>query len=65
MLVDIAIKHKCANIVLMNQTHRENHAKEDNKNGEPFVLRNWSYYGLKEKIEYKCKIAGIKLKEEK
>jgi len=65
MLVDIAIKHKCANIVLMNQTHRENYAKEDNKNGEPFVLRNWSYYGLKEKIEYKCKIAGIKLKEEK
>ena len=61
LLVDLAIKHKCGKIVLMHQTPREEEAKEDNKNGNPFVLRNWSYYGFKEKITYKCKMAGIKL----
>lgn len=65
MLVDLAVKHKCGRIVLMRETHREEEAKADNANGEPFVLRNWSYYGLKEKISYKCKMVGIKLEEEK
>lgn len=65
ILVDLAVKHECSEIVLMRQTHREDIAKEDNQNGEPFVLRNWSYYGLKEKINYKCKMVGITLKEEK
>ena len=65
MLVDLAIKHKCGNIVLLNQKPREDKAKEDNQNGEPFVLRNWSYYGLKEKISYKCKMCGITLKQDK
>ena len=61
LLVDLAIKHKCSKIILLHQTEREEKAKEDNKNGEPFVLRNWSYYGLKDKIAYKCKMVGIKL----
>lgn len=65
MLVDLAVKHKCGIIVLMGQEHREVEAKEGNQNGEPFVLRNWSYYGLKEKIAYKCKMNGITLKVEK
>ena len=65
MLVDLAIKHGCGWIHLMNQKPREDKAKEDNQNGEPFVLRNWSYYGLKEKIAYKCKMAGIKLTQDK
>ena len=65
MLVDLAVKHGCGTIVLLNQKPREDKAKEDNMNGEPFVLRNWSYYGLKEKIAYKCKMYGIKLEEEK
>ena len=65
MLVDLAVKHKCGRLVLMSQTHREEDAKEDNQNGEPFVLRNWSYFGFKEKIAYKCKKVGIKLEEEK
>lgn len=65
MLVDLAIKHKCQEIVLMKQVNREDKAKEDNQNGEPFVLRNWSYYGLKEKIEYKSKMVGVKLTIEK
>lgn len=65
MLVDLAVKHGCSEIVLMRQKHREDEAKEDNQNSEPFVLRNWTYYGLKEKIAYKCKMYGITLKEEK
>lgn len=68
-LVDLAIKHKCSEIVLMSQKKREEIAKNDNaveekNNHEEFVLRNWSYYGLKEKISYKCKMVGIKLVEE-
>lgn len=64
MLVDLAVKHGCGTIMLMNQKAREDKAKEDNQNGEPFVLRNWSYFGLKEKIGYKCKRVGVVMKEE-
>ena len=64
-LVDLAVKHGCEEIILMRQLHREEKAKEENQNGEPFVLRNWTYYGLKKKIGYKCKMAGVKLTEEK
>ncbi len=59
MLVDLAIKNECSEIVLMKQKEREEMAKEDNQNGKPFVLRNWSYYGLKDKISYKAKMVGI------
>ena len=62
-LVDLAVKHECEEIHLLNQTHREDKAKEDNEDGKPFVLRNWSYFGLKEKIGYKAKMAGIKVTE--
>lgn len=65
MLIDLAVKHKCSEVILMNQIGREEKAKEENKEGKPFVLRNWSYYGLKEKIEYKAKRYGIKLTIEK
>lgn len=66
MLVDAAVKHNCDEIVLMNQTHREDETKADNAKDnktdhEEFVLRNWSYYSLKTKIEYKAKQYGIKL----
>ena len=65
MLVDLAVKHGCGIIALLNQKPREDKAKEDNQNGEPFVLRNWSYYGLKEKISYKAKMVGIKVVQDK
>ena len=65
MLVDLAVKHGCGKIMLLNQKPREDKAKEDNQNGEPFVLRNWSYYGFKEKIAYKCKMVGIKIGQDK
>jgi transposase len=61
LLVDMAIKHECSEIVLMKQKEREVKAKEDNAEEKPFVLRNWSYYGLKDKIQYKSKMYGIKL----
>ena len=64
MLVDLAVKHGCGRLVLMRQAEREDAAKEGNKQGDPFVLRNWSYYGLKEKVQYKCKMVGIKMEEE-
>lgn len=63
MLVDYAVANRCSEIVLLNQISREEKAKEDNQKGEPFVLRNWSYYGLKERINYKAKMFGIKVKE--
>ncbi|MBR5728593.1 MAG: hypothetical protein IKX61_00060 [Prevotella sp.] len=64
LLVDLAVKHNCGTIVLLIQKPPEDKAKEENMNDEPFVLRNWSYYGLKEKIAYKCKMVGISLKED-
>ena len=65
LLVDLAVKHSCGKIVLMNQTHREDDAKSENAEGDNFVLRNWTYYGLKEKIAYKCKMYGIKIEVQK
>lgn len=60
MLVDMAVKHRCSEIRLWEQEEREAEAKD----AEPLVLRNWSYYGLKEKIAYKAKMFGIKLTQE-
>ena len=65
MLIDLCIKHKCGRLVLMNQTHREDSAKEQNADGDNLVLRNWTYFGLKEKIAYKAKLNGISIEVEK
>ena len=64
MLVDLAIKYKCSTIVLMKQREREEEAKEDNAKSDNFVLRNWTYFGLKTKIEYKAKMYGINIEVE-
>ena len=61
MLVNAAIKHKCATICLMKHQEREEKAKDQNAEGDNLVLRNWTYFGLKTKIEYKSGIAGIKV----
>lgn len=61
ILVDKAVRNRCGTIVLVNQTPREEYAKEANQKGEPFLLRNWSYYGLKSLITYKAKMYGIKI----
>lgn len=54
LLVDAAIKHHCGKITLVNQSKKEQEAKQDE-----FILRNWSYYGMKDKITYKAKLHGI------
>jgi len=58
-LVDHCVKHHAGTLVLVQQQEKEAVAKED-----PFLLRNWSYYQLKEKIKYKAEMAGIMLVEE-
>lgn len=56
-LVDYAIKMKAARIILKDQEEKEKEAKEDVE----FLLRNWSYYGMKEKIKYKAAKYGIEV----
>lgn len=53
-LIDLCIKHQAGTLLLVNQEQKEELAKEDE-----FLLRNWSYYGLKEKIAYKASKSGI------
>lgn len=60
-LVNAAISNGCGTIYLVNQPEREKKAKEDNQKGEPLVLRNWSYFSLKQKIQYKAEMVGIKM----
>ncbi len=53
-LVDYAIKHKCGVIHLCKD--EEQSSKDKNTD---YLLRNWSYHGLREMIGYKCRKAGI------
>jgi len=56
MLIDFCIKHGAATLLLLNQEEKEEMAKEDH-----YLLHNWSYYSLKEKISYKAALAGIQV----
>ena len=55
-LIELCLKHGAGTIVLSSQTAKEEQAKE-----HAFVLRNWSYGNLKQKIQYKAACAGISL----
>ena len=55
-LIDFCVKHRAATLLLVNQQAKEEIAKDDE-----FLLKNWSYYSLKEKITYKAEKAGIQL----
>lgn len=55
-LIDACIKSQAGTLLLVNQSNKEEVAKEDE-----FILRNWSYFGLTEKIKYKAEMAGINL----
>ncbi len=57
ILVDFAINNRCKYIELVNQAQKESDAKKS-----AFLLRNWSYYGLKKCIEYKAKAKGVDVK---
>jgi hypothetical protein len=59
MLIEICLKHRAGALLLTNQADREEATKEDE-----FLLRNWSYYQLKQKIAYKAERAGIVMIEE-
>jgi IS605 OrfB family transposase len=58
-LVDLALKHECGKIVLVE--HKDTCEKTT---GDLFLLRNWSYHGLTEKIQYKCDLYGVELIKE-
>lgn len=53
-LIDMCVKNGAGSLLLMNQSDKQEIAKEDE-----FILRNWSYFGLIEKIRYKANMAGI------
>ena len=55
-LIDFCLKHKAATLILIRQREKEQEVQE-----ETFVLRNWSYAGLKDKIAFKADKAGINL----
>lgn len=57
MLVDFALHNRCKYIELVNQSEKETNAKKSQ-----FILRNWSYYGLKKCIEYKARAKGIDIR---
>ena len=60
-LVKTAVRYGCGTICLVSQTEREEAAKHDNVKGDSFVLRNWSYFNLKNKIQYKAGLAGVRM----
>lgn len=59
ILVNEARKQECSRIVLCNQQWQETQAKNMARKGDYYLLRNWSFYGLKEKIIYKAALLGI------
>jgi IS605 OrfB family transposase len=53
-LIEFCLRHRAASLILRAQAGQEEEAKSN-----PFLLRNWTYYGLKEKISYKAARYGI------
>ncbi|MBB2145163.1 hypothetical protein GM921_06695 [Pedobacter sp. LMG 31464] len=53
-LIELCLKNKAATLILVGQQDKEAIAKHDE-----FILQNWSYFSVKEKIMYKAKQVGI------
>lgn len=53
-LIDLSLKHQAATILFVEQSDKEELARQDQ-----FLFRNWSFYNLKTKIEYKARKYGI------
>ena len=58
-LIQLCLQCKAGKIILMEQKAKEDEAKKE-ENIE-FLLRNWSYYQLKDKIAYKANRVGIEV----
>ncbi|MRG45487.1 hypothetical protein GFS24_10195 [Chitinophaga sp. SYP-B3965] len=56
MLIDLCVKNGAGTLILIEQKEKEEEAKQDT-----FLLRNWSYFKLKDKIQYKSDRVGIKI----
>lgn len=56
LLIEFCRQQGAGTLVLRSQSEKEAEAKENE-----FLLRNWSYYGLIEKINYKADRLGIKV----
>lgn len=59
-LINLCIKYKIGTLVLDNMKEVIEKTKEENNE---FLLRNWSYFGLREKISYKSNKFGILLQD--
>jgi IS605 OrfB family transposase len=59
MLVDLAVKHECGKIILSAHTQLSEEIKDNE-----FLLRNWTYHGLINKLQYKCNRYGIEIIKE-
>lgn len=55
-LIDWCLKMNASKLVLVGQSEKEAEAKSDE-----LLLRNWGYFGIKEKLKYKCEKYGIEL----
>ena len=53
-MIEYCINNRCGKLVLKKQTEKETEAKEDD-----MLLRNWSYFDMKQKIQYKAAKVGI------
>tara|TARA_R110002051_G_scaffold117807_1_gene191660 strand:- start:7410 stop:8510 length:1101 start_codon:yes stop_codon:yes gene_type:complete len=56
-LIDFCIEQKAGTLILLNQEDKMEIAKKE----DGFVLRNWNYHELMNKIKYKADKAGIEL----
>ncbi|MBS0027711.1 hypothetical protein ACTJJ0_03515 [Chitinophaga sp. 22321] len=55
-VIDLCIKHQAGTLLLLDQQATEDLAKENK-----FIVRNWNYGGLRQKIGYKANKAGINI----
>lgn len=60
-LIDLCKKHGANTILLLNQTDKHILLREKENS---FLLRNWSMSGLRDKIIYKARLAGMEVIDE-
>lgn len=58
-LVRKALQLKCGRIILLDYHEQTDGLSRADNEHSKFIIRNWSYYDLRKKIEYKAKMNGI------